>query len=108
MAKGKWVFAAILSVGLGGLAAPASAAPPVGGDAGGLKAALAEMNAVEQARWVRRCWRDWRGRHCRRIWIGPHYGWGPGFHYHFRGPHRYHFRHGRHFRHHHYGHRRHR
>jgi hypothetical protein len=95
MNKGMWAIAAVLGVALGALTTPASAAPTLGADAAGMKAALAEASPVEKARWVRRCWRDWRGRHCRRAWIGPSYGWapyyGPSFGPYFGGR-------GRHFR----------
>jgi hypothetical protein len=96
MNKGMWAIAAVLGVALGVLTTPASAAPTLGADAAGMKSALAEASPVEKARWVRRCWRDWRGWHCRRVWIGRHFGWAPfygprfglyygGRHRHFRG-----------------------
>jgi hypothetical protein len=95
MDKGKWACAAVLSIALGVLATPGHAAPVLGTNADGIKAALAETSPVEKARWVRRCWRDWRGRHCRRVWIGPRF-YGPAFRFYFDGGRR-HFR-GRGFR----------
>jgi hypothetical protein len=89
MNKGMCAIAAVLGVGLGALATPASAIPLIGVDAG-LKVEPAEASAVEKVRWVRRCWRDRWGRHCRRVWIGP--DWGPGFGLYFGGPRRHHFR----------------
>jgi hypothetical protein len=64
--------------------------------------AVPGATAVEQVRWVRRCWWDRRGfRHCRRVWR-PGYFYGVPY----RGPRiglywggsRRHFRGGRHFR----------
>jgi hypothetical protein len=88
--KGMWAIAAVLSVALGIAAAPASASPVIGAGAGGLKAAAEEASPVDKARWVRRCWRDRWGRHCRRVWVSDFYG--PGFGLYFGGPRRHHFR----------------
>jgi hypothetical protein len=107
MKKGIWAIAAALGVSLGAATSPASAAPPLGADAAGMKAAVTEASPIEKARWVRRCWRDWRGRHCRRVWVGPRFGWapyyGPSFGLYFGGGRRHHWRGhrfsgGRHFR----------
>ena len=91
MNSGLFALPAVLGIGLGILAAPASAAPALGANAGGVKAAIAETSPIEQARWHHRCWRDrWGYRHCRRVWIGPSYGYGPGIYF-GGGGHRHHY-----------------
>jgi hypothetical protein len=88
MNSGIKAVAAALGIVAGGLcwlSAPASAAPAAGAVTGGTGLAASETTAVENVRWVRRCWRGrWGHLHCRRVWR-------PGFYYYrFYGPrHRY-------------------
>lgn len=90
MHKCRWGIAAGLGVAISILAAPAGASPVIGADTAGMKAAAEAASPVEEARWVSRCWRDRRGRHCRRVWVSDYY-YGPGLGLYFGGPRR-HFR----------------
>jgi hypothetical protein len=90
----KTIMLAAAALGLGLLAAPASAAPV--GNLGGIET---NTSAAEKAHYGRRCWRHRghvhcsRGYHRRYYYGGPryyrrHYGYAPGFFFHF-GPRRH-------------------
>jgi hypothetical protein len=76
-------IASALGVALGVLLiAPAAAAPAIGAGAASVEKAAsgstAGSTAAEQVRWRRRCWRNRWGRlECRRVWIGPGFGFRP-------------------------------
>jgi hypothetical protein len=106
MDNGMRMMSAVLGIALGGmlwLAVPAGAAPAIGAaGAAGVREAASESTAVEQVRWVRRCWRNrWGHLRCQRGWRPGHcYGapyYGPRFGLYRSGPRR-HFRGGPRFR----------
>lgn len=91
----KTLALAAAALGLALLGAPASAAPV--GTLGGIEK---DTSAIEKAHYGRRCWRHRGHWHCsrgyhRRFYYGGypyyrrHYGYAPGFHFHFAPRHRY-------------------
>lgn len=92
----KWFLKVLAPAALlvAGLAISSAEAAPAGSGLVPLKSASeASSSIAEKTRWVRRCYRTYRGVRCRRVWVKPYRSYRPYKHHR-----RYHHRHYRRYR----------